>query len=309
MFPEYSYKHHPLFNAQSVPSPNFKSPPTQPVVLHRYHRFISGRALETGCQFLPISPSFHQKLTPSSALDKYATLVDAIAISTTSSRRVTDPQRYFVSSFHSSVRITLVMDGRQLHKRFGNASENNLGEEWSDIFIAQSQTWKGSPVSKPKQYLATERVVQEGEELVLPYPRSIYVDGVQVTRYSVLVSKPDKSPVGFLQAFEFPELPAGVRNPATGELVSAEQRRPNQRGPTWLHNLYSVPARHHAGTSSTHGDSYPKEWRTWHPIIDPVYWCYFGHEHGAWPGQWYSPQFEYTAFHTEDTSTTSGRQN
>lgn len=26
-----------------------------------------------------------------------------------------------------------------------------------------------------------------------------------------------------------------------------------------------------------------KTYNTWHPQVDPVYWCYFGHEHGSNP--------------------------
>jgi hypothetical protein len=57
-----------------------------------------------------------------------------------------------------------------------------------------------------------------------------------------------------------PQAPAGAALP-----------QPNQTCPDWLHNLYSVKAK----DGKTYG--------TWHPQIDPVYWCYFRHEHGADP--------------------------
>ncbi len=45
----------------------------------------------------------------------------------------------------------------------------------------------------------------------------------------------------------------------------------NDTCPAWLDNLYS--------TIGPDGISY----KSWHPQIDPVYWCYFRHEHGSDP--------------------------
>ncbi|MEA2000872.1 MAG: S-layer homology domain-containing protein [Actinomycetota bacterium] len=41
--------------------------------------------------------------------------------------------------------------------------------------------------------------------------------------------------------------------------------------PAWVHDLHT--------TVGPDGGTY----NTWHPQIDPVYWCYFGHEHGSNP--------------------------
>ena len=46
---------------------------------------------------------------------------------------------------------------------------------------------------------------------------------------------------------------------------------PNQLCPKWVHDQYQI--------QGPDGDWYG----TWHPQIDPVYWCYFGHEHGSDP--------------------------
>lgn len=45
----------------------------------------------------------------------------------------------------------------------------------------------------------------------------------------------------------------------------------NQTCPPWVHGLYT--------TTGPDGATY----RTWHPQVDPVYWCSFGHEHGSNP--------------------------
>lgn len=46
---------------------------------------------------------------------------------------------------------------------------------------------------------------------------------------------------------------------------------PNRPSPSWVHDLHT--------TVGPDGALYA----TWHPQIDPVYWCYFGHEHGSDP--------------------------
>ncbi len=46
---------------------------------------------------------------------------------------------------------------------------------------------------------------------------------------------------------------------------------PNTLCPQWLHDSYS--------TKGPDGNTYG----TWHPQIDPTFWCYFGHDHGSNP--------------------------
>jgi hypothetical protein len=50
-----------------------------------------------------------------------------------------------------------------------------------------------------------------------------------------------------------------------------EEAKPNSICPTWVHDQYV--------TKGPDGEWYA----AWHPQIDPVYWCYFGHEHGSDP--------------------------
>ncbi len=56
--------------------------------------------------------------------------------------------------------------------------------------------------------------------------------------------------------------------PAPEGFTAAE---PNTPCPAWVHDLHT--------TIGPDGQVY----ETWHPQIDPVYWCYFGHEHGSDP--------------------------
>jgi hypothetical protein len=53
--------------------------------------------------------------------------------------------------------------------------------------------------------------------------------------------------------------------------VGAVLPQPNTGCPDWLHHLYEV-----TGIDG-------KKYDSWHPQIDPVYWCYFKHEHGSDP--------------------------
>jgi hypothetical protein len=62
----------------------------------------------------------------------------------------------------------------------------------------------------------------------------------------------------------------------------------NTTCPAWVHDQYVTPG--------PDGQIYP----TWHPAIDPIYWCYFRHEHGSdpshvFPDRSFTPFFGYVA--------------
>ena len=65
-----------------------------------------------------------------------------------------------------------------------------------------------------------------------------------------------------------PSVPAGRTLP-----------QPNQTCPSWVHDQYV--------TTGPDGRTYS----TWHNQIDPVYWCYFRHEHGSDPAP-FSPTYQ-----------------
>lgn len=69
--------------------------------------------------------------------------------------------------------------------------------------------------------------------------------------------------------------------------VGKEKPIPNTACPTWVHDSYT--------TIGPDG----RQYATWHPQIDPTYWCYFGHEHGSDPRGMggYMPYFDYVAYH------------
>ena len=59
---------------------------------------------------------------------------------------------------------------------------------------------------------------------------------------------------------QMPAIPDGMSTPV-----------PNELCPEWVHDTYTA-----VGPDSN-------VYRTWHPQVDPRYWCYFGHEHGSDP--------------------------
>lgn len=82
------------------------------------------------------------------------------------------------------------------------------------------------------------------------------IEGWENEAYTVLFAETDGSPS------TTPSAPTGL-----------EQPRPNSSCPAWVHDQYMAEG--HDGNM----------YRSWHPQIDPVYWCYFGHSHGSDPVQ------------------------
>lgn len=76
--------------------------------------------------------------------------------------------------------------------------------------------------------------------------------------YTVLLAEKDGKPSAT------PGLPVGV---AAGTPIPT----PNEVCPSWVNNLYKAEAPN------------SKSYLSWHPQIDPVYYCYFRHEHGSDP--------------------------
>ncbi len=121
---------------------------------------------------------------------------------------------------------------------------------------------------------------------VSPVYRKSFPDGGEVTLGGLV--NPGESLKGFpywvllaeeggqpSQTPTIPSVPSGLETPLA-----------NAKCPTWVHDQYK--------TAGPDGMPY----RTWHSIVDPVYWCTFGHDHGANPkliAEDYINAFEYTA--------------
>ena len=78
----------------------------------------------------------------------------------------------------------------------------------------------------------------------------------------------------------------GAPSAAPGTPAGQPLPTPNTPCPAWVHDGYVA--------KGPDGKMYP----TWHPQIDPRYWCTFGHEHGSDPGALggsFKPLYGYTA--------------
>jgi hypothetical protein len=78
----------------------------------------------------------------------------------------------------------------------------------------------------------------------------------------------------------------GLPSPAPSVPSGVEAPKPNATCPAWVHDQYVA--------TGPDGQAYP----TWHPLIDPVYWCYHRHEHGTNPVNFATnklPVYGYTA--------------
>lgn len=94
-------------------------------------------------------------------------------------------------------------------------------------------------------------------------------DGRPVIPYWVLLAEANGTPSAY------PAAPSGQTQPT-----------PNATCPSWVHDQYV--------TTAPNGQVKA----TWHPQVDPVYWCYFRHEHGSDPSLFkadYRPAFHYAA--------------
>ena len=84
--------------------------------------------------------------------------------------------------------------------------------------------------------------------------------------------------------------------PAEPPQLGSPAAEPNKACPQWVHDQYT--------TEVTMPNGAKRVLATWHPQVDPVYWCYFGHDHGSDPGLFkagYKPAFGYIqdALHTD----------
>ena len=132
--------------------------------------------------------------------------------------------------------------------------------------------WKGDTLPSWLDASWTEgRVVNESRTFTKKFSKGKITLGGAENKgsYTLLLAEADGSaPIP-------PTVPIGKEKPV-----------PNTQCPTWVHDSYS--------TTGPDG----RQYATWHPQIDPTYWCYFGHEHGSDPSQMgYEPYFDYVAYH------------
>ncbi len=148
-------------------------------------------------------------------------------------------------------------DGKWLTFRLNrNATVTLLVDEWAEE--AQQTAWlkdwtPGTTSAKNAKggddsYVSFSKAFRAGD-VTLP--------AIQEYQYILLLAE-----VGGVPSAE-PALPQGI----------TEDKRPraNQPCEAWLHSAWQAP-----GPDG-------KMYQSWHPQIDPVYWCYYEHDHGSDP--------------------------
>lgn len=206
-------------------------------------------------------------------------------------------------------------------------------EDRNQVKLGGVLNWGNDPRKLLPRALAAEAVVKP--ETVdgitdyvvhFPHPHYMRTNGDLVRSISFIFVPPQRvEGLVHLDSFSYPDplppFPAiavdgeelsrsyGKAYDSTTGLVHTERdpARPNQKCPEWLHSLY-VTTTHRTWSNSSLHEGEPEFWRTWHPAIDPVYWCNFDHEHGSFPGRTYKPAFGYMAWKTPDNRTEHGRQ-
>lgn len=140
-----------------------------------------------------------------------------------------------------------------LHFRLSRAAKAAIVWRSDDPKPAWITTWarSGEVVIDGRTYPVYHKALAAGSQ-VLGGPSKT---GEHVRNYLVLLAEENGSPT------PDPLVPAA--KPAI---------EPNTLCPQWLHDTYT--------TVGPDGAVYG----TWHPQIDPTYWCYFGHGHGSNPG-------------------------
>lgn len=203
----------------------------------------------------------------------------------------------------------------------------------NDVILGDLSRWGNSPRKLLPRVLAVEVVVNAETvdgvtDYVVRFPHPNYMmmngDIVRSIDFLIVPEQADGTVVN-LNSFPVPVQPPsfkplrvdgerlgsgdGKAFDRTDGLVHPDRdpALPNQNCPDWLHNMYVTKSQRRWSRSKLQRRE-PQYWRTWHPTIDPVFWCYFDHEHGSFPGRTYLPTFGYTAWNTPDKTTADGRQ-
>lgn len=305
--------------------PTFSSFSPHPVVLKNYVRLeedLKRRDIR-GMFFLPGAASFRR--THATTDPDFCTGCDMLVTGPTK-KNVGKP--WVVIELHRAARVFVLLAGaasQRITERMDRdgLEVENLPEGWGPTPVAVEYTGANSHMASndseavfsfastqlESHAFAFEVNVQASDDdsykLTLPGPRTVLINGKHSRSYMVLFAKPG-SPEDLIEPFAYPPVPQPFESHVDqGQMVIPTTPVPNTYCPDWLHDLYVTPNRM---ASDSDGTDEPAHWRTWHPAIDPVYWCYFRHEHGDHPTQFYRPLFGYTAFKTPDDTTPDGRQ-
>ena len=304
----YSHHNHPLFELNDTLKPNYVSSalnPT-PVVVEKYYLYPdSENPTTSGAFFFPHAANYE---TFSSTT--FLSSADVLYLPS-GQRKTSDFAKIHI---HHPARVSLLLSGPSIKRKVLTALLNVRGPPGWKVTtavrrITGTSAVLGDPdrhgkIKLPFQGVLVERLVEEEKSFTLPHPGFFTVNGKPVTRIAVIFSQItslEKEP----KSFPYPEIPDKLTLPITGKRLTPELVAPNVACPAWLHDIHVTESREDKEVTNSLQDL--PYWRTWHPQVDPIYWCYFGHEHGAFPGP-HRPMFGYTAWKTYDPNTYMQRQ-
>lgn len=306
-FPRYNFSQvHPMYTLNQ-----FTENRPEPVIMNKYYRFVKGRKTTSGMLFAPGAATYDE--FPDRKL--FASNLDALYPAGADKKKPERKEKFLEVHLNDHARVFLIMSTRNFSKELQDLRTfKGLGNAWSNLRAIRSQTRKPIPIGDPSRHkgrqlflpsmgAVVERTIEKGKVLKLPHPRYVTVNGREMERFTLLIARygvPGSVPV----AHEYPATPEFVTELMTQKQIRAIPVVPNSKCPEWLHDLHVTPTR---DTDVAAKQEEPKYWRTWHSMVDPIYWCYYDHEHGAFPGR-YWPMFGYTAWKTFDVSTTHKRQ-
>ena len=306
-FPKYDFTRHPM-HTQGQFSP-FRS---QPVVMRRYIRMNRSKKETSGMFFTPGKAAYNHYKSGK----PFCRGLDALYVSQIFGWFV-DKKFLQVDLNHPARVFLLLVHTRMREPYLGAVGKiRGLDARWKNPTVIQTRNkqpiqigsvGRGTKYTLPAIAIVVETYIRKGETLILPNPRSLKVFAMRdiaVSNYALLFARPGKS-TGMPHAFEYPDTPKKVTDLITRSRITVSEKiKPNEPCPKWLHDLYIVPTR---DMIEARRQREPLYWRTWHPMVDPIYWCYFDHEHGSYPGK-YLPMLGYTAWKTFDPSTPDKRQ-
>ena len=306
-FPKYDFTRHPM-HTQS----QFDAFRPQPVVMRRYIRMNRDRKETSGLFFTPGKATYNHYKDGK----PFCTGLDALYIRQVFGWFV--DKKFLQVDLNHPARVFLLLEHARMKEPYLSAvgKVKGLDPRWKNPRVIQTgnkqpiqigSVARGTKYTLPATAIVVETYVRKGETLILPNPRSLKVHAMReiaVGNYALLFARPGGS-ASMPIAFDYPDTPKKVTDVITRRRITIPEKiKPNEPCPTWLHDLYTVPSRDMAVARR---QSEPLYWRTWHPMVDPIYWCYFDHEHGSYPGK-YLPMMGYTAWKTFDPTTRDKRQ-
>lgn len=306
--PLYSYESHPLHTL-----PQFSAMRPSPVVMKKYTHFSTDGSKTTAKSVFAPQKAHYEKMGSDIPF-----MVGLDVLQITRASRTDSRDNYTEVELNADARVFILLSTPWLNEgnleNINRASIQGLDDQWHSvvaldtvnsrrIFVGRKQHTRGLP----RKCVAVERNVLKGEVLTLPHPKRLSINRLGVLDYALVFAQLENATAAAEpRPFPYPASPKTIIRLDNGNKVdvSSDPAVANTKCPGWLHDLHRTPSKDRK-TTSEHGEV--MGWRTWHAPIDPVYWCYYDHEHGSYPGP-YMPALDYTAFKTFDATTSHNRQ-